>query len=373
VQTFAQLLHQPGVTTNVIVFIRDKLRAISAYKLLKRMPQRSSIKDIARIAGVSPSTVSRALANSPRISEATRQRIQAIAQDLDYTPSLAARTLVTGASPVIGIVAPSLADPYIASVMRGVEEASQQHGYQRLVASSQGDAEQELEMVQMLSGHNVGGLIILSSRVAQGYASLLERLAMPVIFVNSLHVGPQVYNVMTDNEYGGWLATNHLITQGHNRIAYLGGPALGRSQAARAAGYRRALEEAGFSFNPDCLLPGDGSIQAGRQALHWWLNRSAEERPTAIFCYNDLSALGLLSEAYQQGVHVPQQLSVIGFDNLPITDVSIPPLTTVEQRAEELGRQAVASLLAALEGKPVTDIILRGELIVRASVKRIED
>jgi len=337
------------------------------------MPQRSSIKDIARIAGVSPSTVSRALANSPRISEATRQRIHAIAQDLDYTPSLAARTLVTGASPVIGIVAPSLADPYIASVMRGVEEASQQHGYQRLVASSQGDASQELEMVQMLSGHNVGGLIILSSRASQGYAPLLERLAMPVIFVNSLHVGPQVYNVMTDNEYGGWLATRHLVEQGHTRIAYLGGPTLGRSQAARAAGYRRAIEEAGIEFDPTCLLEGDGTISSGRKALHWWLQMPKNEQPTAIFCYNDLSALGLLSEAYQQGVRIPQDLSVIGFDNLPIAEISIPPLTTVEQRAEELGQQAVALLLAALEGKPATDIILRGELIVRASVKRIED
>jgi DNA-binding LacI/PurR family transcriptional regulator len=333
------------------------------------MSQRSSIKDIARIAGVSPSTVSRALADSPRISEAPRQRIQAIARDLAYTPSLAARTLVTGASPVIGIVAPSLADPYIASVMRGLEEASHQHGYQRLVASSQGDPAQELEMVQMLSGHNVAGLIVLSSRVAEDYAPLLERFTVPVIFVNSLHVGSQVYNVMTDNEYGGWLATRHLIQQGHTRIAYLGGPERGRSQAARAAGYRRAIEEAGLTFDPDCLIPGDGSIRAGRQALHWWLGQPDEDRPTAIFCYNDLSALGLLAEAFQQGVAIPDDLSVVGFDNLPMADISIPPLTTVEQRTVALGRQAVASLLAALEGKPATDIILRGELVVRASVK----
>ena len=335
------------------------------------MSERPSIKDIARIAGVSPSTVSRALADSPRISEATRQRIQAIARELDYTPSLAARALVTGASPILGVVAPSLADPYIASVMRGLEEASQQHGYQRLVASSQGDPEQELAMVQMLSGHNVAGLIVLSSRVGEGYASLLERLSMPVIFVNSLHVGKQVYNVMTDNEYGGWLATRHLIHQGHARIAYLGGPVRGRSHAARAAGYRRAIEEAGIPFDPALLVPGDGSIQAGRNALHWWLSQPESERPTAIFCYNDLSALGLLAEAYQQGVVIPDDLSVVGFDNLPITPISIPPLTTVEQRTEELGRQAILLLLAALEGKPATDIILRGELIVRASVRRL--
>ncbi|HEY80880.1 MAG TPA: LacI family transcriptional regulator [Anaerolineae bacterium] len=337
------------------------------------MSQRPSIKDIARIAGVSPSTVSRALADSSRISEATRQRIQTIARELAYTPSLAARALVTGASPIIGVVAPSLADPYIASVMRGLEEASHRRGYQRLVASTQGDPEQELAMVQMLAGHNVAGLIVLSSRVAEGYASLLERLSMPVIFVNSLHVGEQVYNVMTDNEYGGWLATQHLIRQGHARIAYLGGPWRGRSHAARAAGYRRAIEEAGLSFDPACLIPGDGSIQAGREALHWWLNQPECQRPTAIFCYNDLSALGLLAEAYQQGVVIPDHLSVVGFDNLPMAAISIPPLTTVEQRTKELGSQAIALLLAVLEEKPVTDVILRGELVVRASVRRLEE
>ncbi len=337
------------------------------------MSQRPSIKDIARIAGVSPSTVSRALADSPRISLATRERIQRIARELDYSPSLAARALVTGASPIIGVVAPSLADPYIAAVMKGLEEASHQHGYQRLVASSQGDPEQELAMVQMLSGHNAAGLIVLSSRAPEGYAPLLARLSMPVIFVNSLHVGERVYNVMTDNEYGGWLATHHLIDQGHVRIGYLGGPARGRSHAARAAGYRRALEEAGLPFDPACLMPGDGSIEAGREALREWLHQPDDKRPTAIFCYNDLSALGLLAEAYQQGVAIPDDLSIVGFDNIPMTAISIPPLTTVEQRTEELGRQAVASLLAALAGKPVTDIILRGELIARASVKRMED
>ena len=195
---------------------------------------------------------------------------------------------------------------------------------------------------------------------------------MPVIFVNSLHVGDQVFNVMTDNEYGGWLATGHLLRMGHTRIAYLGGPERGRSHAARAAGYRRALEEAGLAFDPVWVIPGDGSIEAGREALHWWLNQPDPIRPTAIFCYNDLSALGLLAEAHQQGVAIPDDLSIVGFDNIPMTAISIPPLTTVEQRAEALGRYAVASLLAALATKPVTDIILRGELVPRASVKRLE-
>ena len=336
------------------------------------MPNRPSIKDIARIAGVSPSTVSRALANSPRVSQGTRERIQAIARDMDYTPSLAARSLVMGSSPIIGVISPTLSDPYIASVMKGLEEASHAKGYQRLVASTQGDADREIEMVRMLLGHNVGGLIILSSRAQGAYQELLTQIDVPVVFVNSLHTGEQVYNVATDNEHGGWLATSHLIEQGHQQIAYLAGPMRGRSHMARAAGYRRALEEAGLTFEQRLMIPGDGSIRAGREALHWWLSQPQNRRPTAIFCYNDLSALGLLSEAYQQGVSIPDQLSVMGFDNVPVAEISIPPLTTVEQRTHELGRLAVTSLLNALERKPVTDIFLRGELIVRASVKKME-
>ena len=335
------------------------------------MSQRPSIKDIARIAGVSPSTVSRALAESPRVSLATRERIRAIADELAYTPSQAARSLVMGSSPIIGVISPTLSDPYIASVMKGLEEASHNAGYQRLVASTRGDAAREIEMVRMLLGHNVGGLIILSSRAQDAYRTLLAQIDVPIVFVNSLHTGPRVYNVATDNEYGGWLATTHLLQQGHRCIAYLAGPNQGRSQTARAAGYRRALEDAGQSFRQRLIIPGDGSIRAGRKALHWWLNQPQAERPTAIFCYNDLSALGLLSEAYQQGVSVPDALSVMGFDNVPVTEISIPPLTTVEQHTEKLGRLAVASLLNALADKPVTDIFLRGDLIVRASVKAI--
>lgn len=335
------------------------------------MPQRPSIKDIARIAGVSPSTVSRALANSPRISFATQERIQAIAQELDYTPSLAARSLVLGSSPIIGVISPTLSDPYIAAVMKGVEEASHEAGYQRLVASTQGDAVREVAMVRLLLGHQVGGLIILSSRAGRSYSDLLQQFKVPIIFVNSLHTGENIFNVASDNEHGGWLATQHLLEHGHRRIAYLAGPERGRSQLARVAGYRRALEEAGVAFDPQLIIPGSGAIASGKEALHWWLGLPQAERPTALFCYNDLSALGVLAEAYQQGVVIPDMLSVMGFDNASISEISIPPLSTVEQRTEELGRLAVTSLLAALKNKPVTDIFLRDELVIRASVKPV--
>jgi len=331
------------------------------------MHHRPSIKDIAQKAGVAPSTVSRALAGSTRVSAATRKRIKAIAAEMDYTPSAAARSLVTGASQTLGIVVPGLSDPYIAAVMEGIENASAAAGYQHVIASTGGDPEREVRAVRMLAGYNPDGLIILSSRADAAYIDVLPTLNMPVTFVNSAQIGDSVLSIATDNEYGGWLATRHLLDLGHERIAYLGGPARGRSQQARAAGYRRALQEAGIPFDSERMIPGDGSIQAGQEALTRILSRPEDIRPTAVFCYNDLCALGLLAQAREHGLPVPESLSVVGFDDTPLAAISAPPLTTIEQRTSELGQLAVASIFAALRQEPVADIRLRGELIVRTS------
>jgi len=310
----------------------------------KRMHTRPSIKDIAQKAGVAPSTVSRALAGSTRVSGATRERIQ-----------------------TIGIIVPGLSDPYIAAVMEGIESASAAAGYQHVIANTSGDPVREIQAVQMFLGYNPDGLIILSSRAGNAYIDILPALDIPVVFVNSAQTGDSVLSVATDNEHGGWLGTKHLLDLGHRRIAYLGGPTRGRSQQARAAGYRRALQEAEFIFDRNLLLPGDGSIQAGQDALNKILARPENIRPTAVCCYNDLCALGLLHQAHLQGLQVPESLSVIGFDNIPIAAISAPPLTTIEQRTTELGQLATNSIFASLQEEPVADIRLRGELILRAS------
>lgn len=333
----------------------------------KRMHTRPSIKDIARGAGVSPSTVSRALADSPRLSPATRQRIQALAVEMGYAPSAAARSLVTGESQTFGILAPSLADPYVAAVMLGIETESASAGYRLLWASTGGEPDREIAAVRMLLAQGPDGLVVLSSRAGRAWQEILPALDVPAVFVNSDQPGEHVFTIATDNEHGGWLATKHLIELGHERVAYLSGPEAGRSQQARAAGYRRALQEAGLAFARSRLLPGDGSVAAGRAALAEVLAQPGPARPTAIFCYNDLSALGLLAEAHRCRVRIPDDLSVVGFDNVPYAELSLPPLTTIDQRKEELGRLAVTTLLAVRRHEPVSDIHLRGELIMRGS------
>ncbi|MCO6453052.1 MAG: LacI family DNA-binding transcriptional regulator [Caldilineales bacterium] len=335
------------------------------------MTHRPSIKDIARIADVDPSTVSRALAGSTRVSLDTRQRVRAIANDIGYTPSVAARSLVTGASQTFGIIAPSLGDPYAAAVIRGIEVETAAAGYRLVVASTGGDPAKEVESLRLLAGQPADGLIVLSSRAGQAYRDLLPTLGAPLVFINSDQPGDHIFSIATDNEYGGWLATSHLLDLGHRSIAYVGGPGNGRSQRARAAGYRRALVERGIPFRSEMILAGDGSIAAGRSALTAILARPKAERVSAVFCYNDLSALGLLAEAHQHGISIPGDLSVVGFDNVPYAELSLPPLTTVEQRTEDLGRLAVRNLLDALNGLPVSDIHLRGDLIVRSSASSI--
>jgi len=331
------------------------------------MHHRPSIKDIAQKAGVAPSTVSRALAGSTRVSAATRDRIKVIADDMNYTPSAAARSLVTGASRTLGIIVPGLSDPYIAAVMEGIETGTSTAGYQHVIANTGGDPVREIKAVQMFLGYNLGGLIILSSRAGNAYFDILPTLDIPVVFVNSAQAGDSVLSVATDNEHGGWLGTKHLLDLGHKRIGYLGGPGLGRSQQARAAGYRRALQEAGIAFDPQLMLSGDGSIQAGQDALDAILSQPGNLRPTAVCCYNDLCALGLLHQAHLQGLQIPESLSVIGFDNIPIAAISAPPLTTIEQRTTALGQLAAKSIFASLQEEPVSDIRLRGELILRTS------
>ncbi|NOX60618.1 MAG: LacI family transcriptional regulator [Chloroflexi bacterium] len=330
------------------------------------MHNRPSIKDIARKAGVSPSTVSRALAGSTRVSRETRERVQAIAAELGYAPSVAARSLVTGRSQTFGVITPT-SDPYVAAVMQGVESACISAGYRLLIASTGGEPAREIEAVRLLLAQQPDGLIVLSSRAGAAYGSILPRLDAPVVFINSWHEGERVFSIATDNEYGGWLATRHLLDLGRRRIAYLGGPEKGRSHRARAAGWRRALAEAGVSFDPDLLWPADGSIEAGRLAVERLLAGPAKTRPTAVFCYNDLSALGLMAEAQARGLTIPGDLSVVGFDNIPFAAIAHPPLTTVDQRKREMGGLAVETLLAALRGEPVASIHLRGELIVRES------
>jgi DNA-binding LacI/PurR family transcriptional regulator len=331
---------------------------------------RVSIKDIARAAGVSHSTVSRALRDSPLVKAETRSRIQDLAREMGYSPDAWARSLVMRQTRAVGVVVTTIADPFIAEVVQGIESTAYQHDYTVILASSGSEPERELAAVEMLRSKRVDGVIVTSSRVGALYQKHLERIGVPVVLLNnhSEQSGRYTFSVTVDNQHGGHLATQHLIELGHRRIAYVNGPAYISSSEGRLTGYRQALIEAGIPPELDWVMPGTGRTEAGEQAFR--ALTALAEPPTAVFCYNDVTAIGLLRAAREAGLSVPQDLSVVGFDDIPFASYLHPALTTVAQPKFEMGKQAMQmalELMSASSSSQVSDIIVKGQLIVRAS------
>jgi DNA-binding LacI/PurR family transcriptional regulator len=332
---------------------------------------RVSIKDIAEAAGVSHSTVSRALSDSPLVKAETKARIQRLAQEMGYSPDAIARSLVTQRTRTVGVVVTTITDPFVAEVVQGVEDMAQENDYSVILASSASEPQRELAAVEMLRTKRVDSVIVTSSRVGALYLEHLERIGVPVVLVNNHNEqsGRYTFSVSVDNQHGGHLATSHLIERGHRHIGYVSGPADHSDDAERRAGYRQALDKAGIPFDPAWALPGNGRLDGGERALRT-LARLAEP-PTAVFCYNDMTAIGLISAARQAGLSVPGDLAVVGFDDIPLAAHVYPSLTTVAQPQRDMGRQAMNMALALMTADdstpPFSDIVVKGKLVVRES------
>ena len=331
-----------------------------------------SIKDIARAANVSHSTVSRALSDSPLVSVQTKLRIQRLAHEMGYSPDAQARSLVMGRTQTIGVVVTTITDPFIAEIVQAVEQTAYDHDYSVILATSNAEPQREISAVEMLRSKRVDGVIVTSSRVGALYQEHLDRLGVPVVLINSHREqsGPYTFSGSVDNRHGGALATGHLIQLGHRRIAYVSGPADNSDDLARLAGYRHALELAGIPFEPALVLPGTGKAGGGESALP--LMMELDEPVTAAFCYNDMTAIGLLRASRQAHLSVPGDLAIVGFDDIPFASYVRPPLTTVAQPKLEMGRLAMEMVLALASGagpsvQEVANIDVRGALIVRQS------
>ena len=331
-----------------------------------------SIKDIAQAAKVTPGTVSRALRDSPRVNPLTKERIQRLADQMGYLPDAQARSLVMGRTETIGVVVTTIADPFIATLVQSIESATHEQGYTVTLASSNDLPEREIKAVEMLQSRRVDGVIVTSSRVGALYQDHLDRLRVPVVLINSLaqHDGQQTFSISVDNHHGGYLSTNHLVKKGHRRIAYVASPADRSDNEERLSGYRVALAEAGIDSDPTLIVPGTGRPSGGQKALPMLI--ALDDPPTAVFCYNDMTAIGLMGAAREAGLSLPRDLAVVGFDDIVFAQFAHPPLTTIAQPIAGLGQGAMEMLLALLldDGRgqpPVTNVTIRGKLIVRAS------
>jgi len=325
-----------------------------------------SIKDIARLAGVSHSTVSRALRNSSLIPAATRERIQQIARDAGYSASAVARSLVTRRTQAIGVVVTTIADPFNGDVVAGIEETANERGYSVILANSQADPEREMAVVRSFQERRVDGILVASSRVGALYVPVLSELNIPIVLLNNQHPSEFVHSLTIDNVHGAYEATRHLIKLGHQKIGYVGDRLGLHSDAERYAGYRKAMTEAGLKIERDFVIRGDGKPDAGTTAVRKLLSLAV--RPTGIICYNDMTALGAFKEVESRRLSVPHDLSIVGFDDLYFASFLHPPLTTIRQPRALMGRRAMQMLLELLDGEQITKTeVICGELVVRGS------
>ena len=334
-----------------------------------------TIKDIAKVAGVSHTTVSRALHSSPEISVKTASRIRQIAAQLGYVPNSVARGLKTNRSRVLGVIVRRIVDPYISELLQGIEEVLRAEGYSLFLAASQRDPELEKKIAQAMSERRVDGAIICSTEVSEEHRRQLERFGVPTVLINNQAADDGTYSVYHDDIFGSQEMTRHLIALGHRRIAYLGNAHAGRLTAFRLQGYTQAMSAAGLPVLPELVveapngLPQGGAI--GAQSL-----LELAEPPTAIFCYNDMIAIGAIQALQGAGLRIPSDCSVAGFDNIDLAAYVTPPLTTFDQPKLELGRQAAQMMLRLLakggqaEAASDTDpnvVVLRGKICVRRS------
>ncbi len=325
-----------------------------------------SIKDIARAANVSYSTVSRALQNSPLVGRKTTEKIQRIAEQSHYRASAVARSLVTSKTRTIGVVVTTVSDPFVAEVVTGIDEMAESQGYSVFLANCSADPIREARIVDSFAERRVDGIIVMASRVGALYMPHLLKMKIPIVLLNNFCQNEFVYSVGIDNLSAGSEATAYLICLGHRRIAYIGDHTGFQSDTDRFGGYRQALQQADIPFRPELVAHGDGKPAGGEEAMRQILR--LPERPTAVFCYNDMSALGALKAARSGKVRVPEDMSLIGFDDLFLASYASPPLTTVRQPMAHMGRLATEIVVKLLSGASCEfNLKVSGELVVRES------
>ncbi len=330
--------------------------------------KRVTLKDVAERAGVSLKTASNVKNDWPYVSDETRERVKQAMTELGYRPSRLAESLVTGRSNTIGVIVPDIANPFFSAVFRGCEDALGQQGYSAFLCNTDEDPEREQYYIDLLINHGVDGLLLWGSSLDETELTRYLTGSVPVISVDGLaQEGVANFTAVNlDNEAGALAITNHLLGAGHREIGYLSGASRRLPAQERLRGFQRALNEAGIEWDETLLAEGQPTIGGGYGAAIELLQR---RRPDALFCYNDLMAVGVMTAARELDYHLPDDLPIVGFDDtLPASLVS-PPLTTVRIPKYELGKFAVSALFERLENSdlPSSVVTLPVELRIRES------
>ncbi|MEO8155357.1 MAG: substrate-binding domain-containing protein [Rhizobacter sp.] len=331
-------------------------------------PETATLLDVARVAGVSPSTVSRILNGTARVATEKRTAVESAIRQLDFKPNLFARSLKTGTTMTVGILTQDIESPFFNRAMRGIEEGLAGSGYAPIIVTGHWNAKEEGERIRLLIARRVDGLVILTGHLDDKQIIEFAR-HQPIVVTGRKLEAPHVRGRTLDQEHGGYIATRHLLTLGHKRVAHIAGPPDHIDATQRLAGYMRAHAEAGLSVTPELIVQGDFLESGGLLAMNRLFDSG--QPFTALFAANDQTAFGARVAMYRRGIRVPDDLSLVGVDDLPAAAYLTPPITTVRQPIYEIGLFSAHALLNML-GHPNEEVILPPlELIVRETTRRV--
>ncbi len=328
---------------------------------------RVTIRDVARVAGYSINTVSRALTGKPEISPATRTRILEVAAQLGYKPNWLARGLRSSRTGIIGVIVADIANPYFSTLVKGAVKMARAYDYNIVLLSTDEDYDREKEAIQVLLSQRVDGVLIAPTQKGTETIEELVKSEVPFLLMSRYFAELETDYVIMDDLQGGFLATEYLLNRGHKRIAMINGPLHISSARERFEGYKKALSQHGLEVDLSLIVSGALTMEDGYRAARRLLQRASL---SAIFAFSDFVAFGVLRAIREQGLRVPQDIAVVGFDDILFASCMETPLTTVDGSKERLGKKAVEILVRKLnKEKPAKQVKIRlpVRLIVRAT------
>lgn len=334
-------------------------------------PKRASISDIAQELNLAVSTVSRALSGHSRISEATRQRVGKLAEQLNYQPNHLAAALRKGRSNTLGVIVPHIDGHFFALVMKGVEAVANKAGFNVMLCQSNEDHAHEKKNIETLINAQVDGILVSLARTTRDFRHFdkVSTRGIPLVFFDRILDGVDVSAVVLDDYQGGYQSVKHLLDQGCRRIAHFGGPQHLNIYKNRYAGYCQALRDHNVPLDDALVVFGDMALEDGSAAMKQLL--ALPQRPDAVFSASDFAAVGALQVLKEHQLRIPQDVALAGFSNETFTALTEPRLTTVDQRCEEMGRAAMRLLLEMVQERTrqpsPRKIVLQPELLARES------
>lgn len=326
----------------------------------------ATLKDIAERAGVSLMTVSRVINNSGYVAESTRELVEAAVKELDYRPNLLARGLINRKSSFILVVVPDIANPFYADLTKGVQKIARRHGYNIILSNGHWKEELEVEQVEAARGRMVEAIILVLPRMSERKISAFSK-EIPLVVVDRHIRSSAIDTVYVDQERGARQAVEHLLELGHREIAFLSGGRGIYNSLARQRGYEGAMEDHGIEITDELYLQGDFSFESGQKAFDRIFAMRSEERPTALFAASDMMALGFMRSAFRHSFPIPDCISLVGFDDIFLSSVVNPPLTTVRHPYIKMGEDAMLRMVRKLqpEAEVRAEEPLENHLVIR--------